>query len=69
MRLTISNFVLVADVFMACVELICSEFFLSVFILRERESVHMSRGGAERESQADSALSAQSPTRGLDPTN
>ena len=35
-----------------------SSFFLSLFILRER--------GRERESQTGSALSAQSPTQGLD---
>ena len=42
--------------------------FLSLFILRERETEHMSREGADREgegeSQAGSALSAQSPAWG-----
>ena len=45
--------------------------FFSVYflILRERERVCKQGGGRERESQAGSTLSAQSPTQGLDLTD
>ena len=41
--------------------------FYFKFILRERVYVNMGGKEKERESQAGSVLSAQSPTRGLNP--
>ena len=46
-----------------------SFFFLSLFVLRESESVSMKGGGAEREGERIIAGSAWTPDAGLKPTN
>ena len=55
------------------ISVVYSFFFLSLFLLFLRETDIVSGGGAEiegdRESQAGSALPAQSPLQGLNPQN